>query len=473
MAARLDRRRLLHGASLLAALPLLGSCGLFSRPAPQPPTPTPTPTPTPPPTPTRAVVRSDTPPSPATVVAVSGTPAPAPTVNVAPRGVGQLLYTGSLGGTAGIILADLADGGRKLLVAGNYQYPTWAPDGARRARRSAPTADLPIQQVAVFAADGRALARFSLPISPQISPRLLWSPSSRHLVYQVSDPVAGGLNAWIIDEAGQRPLALPPGAFIWHWLPDGRITYTVPLLRDTPPSADAQTAIWTIDPQGGAARREMVGAFYPFGLSPDGATIYAVGGFRTTLAAGQQAVGVTTIVALDLSGGMIRTVLDLTAVSAGESAWIENAAVAPSTGLLAVCRATIPIGAQQNAVGAVNDLLILDAAGREVARDLPWQNNSGLRWINWSPHGLHVAYHAQVADGGSELRALHGGIERAVYPVRAADPRTGLLAAWSSDDRWLAYVDAAPTGLVIAEAGKPPALPFAADGNFPAWRPWT
>jgi hypothetical protein len=374
---------------------------------------------------------------------------------------------------AGIILADLATGKRTLLTAGNYQHLTWAPDGTRFAAIGAPTAEVPIQQIAIFAADGRALARFSGPIASQLYTELLWSPNSRVLLYRVIDPTASALNAWIVDDDGQRPLMLDPNANIWCWTPAARLAYVTLSARNASPSEQSPVILWTIDPQGGAPRQEASGAFYPVALSPDGSAVYAVSGFRASAAAGSQSGTVTTLIAFSPGGGPKRTLLDLNAVAAGETAWITNVAVTEQSDLFAITRASIPVAAQQNTIGVVNELLVLDAEGQEVAHDLPWRGEFGLGWIGWSPHGVRVAYHALGAGGGgSELRVLdRNGGARSVYPVRATDPRTGLLAAWSADDRWLAYVDAPPTGLLIAEAGKDRAYPFAADGNYPAWQP--
>jgi len=466
---RLHRRRFLRGVSALAATPLLAACGLFSKPVPQQPAPPPTPPPpTPTVTPTRAAVRIDAPVPPSVVATVSGTPRPTPTTNPALRGTGQLLYTGALGGVGGIILADLATEKRTLLTAGNYRYLTWAPDGTRFAAIGAPTADLPIQQLAIFAADGRALARFSLPIAPAISPPLLWSPDSRALIYQVVDPVAGGRDAWLVDEDGQRPLTLDLEAMVWRWTPGGRLAYVTLSARNAPPSEQSPAIFWTINPRGGRPQQEASGAFYPVGLSPDGATVYAVAGFRPPSAAGSQMGTVTTLIAFYPAGGPSRTLLDLNAVGPGETAWITDVAVAPGTGLLAVCRATIPVAAQQNTSGVVNDLLVLDAAGREVGRDQLWRDDFSPSLLDWSPHGLHLAYRAP-GPGGAELRLLYRGLDRYSYPVRAGS-RAAPRVAWSADDRWLAYVDAA-AGLTIAEAGTERAYPFATDGNSPAWRP--
>lgn len=452
-------------------MPLLAACGFFSKPVPQQPALTPTsPLPTPTATPTRAAVRIDSAVPPPAVATVSGTPRATPTANPALRGSGQLLYAGVLGGVSGIILADLATAKRTLLTAGNYRYLTWTPDGTHFAAIGAPTADVPIQQIAIFAADGRAQARFAWPISPQISSELLWSPNSRALLYQVVDPVAGGPDTWLVDENGQRPLTLDPHATIWRWTPGGRLAYVTLSSRDAAPSEQSPATLWTIDPLGGDPREEASGAFYPVALSPDGATVYAVSGFRTPAATSPHIGSVTTLLALDLARGTRRILLDLNAVAAGETSWIEDVAVAAGTGLVAICRDTIPVAAQQNTIGVVKDVLIMDAEGQEVGRDQPWRDEFSPSRLDWSPHGLHLAYQAP-GPGGAELRLLYRGLDRYSYAVRA-DPSTGLLVAWSADDRWLAYVDAV-AGLTIAEAGNERTYPFAADGNYPAWRPQT
>ena len=470
----LRRRAFLSGCCGLAAAPLLVACGLFSKPVPQQPAPSPTPSPpTPTVTPTRAAVRIDTPVPPPTVTAVSGTLRATPTTNPALRGNGQLLYAGVLGGVGGIILADLATDKRQLLTVGNYKYLAWAPDGSRFAAIGVGGAELSIQQVAIFAADGRPLARIPIPLARQIDPQLLWSPNSRALLYRVGDPTTGTPTAWIIDEEGQRPLLLDPDAMLWRWTPGGRLAYITLSARNASPSAQSPATLWTIAAAGDDPRQVASGAFYPIALSPDGATLYTVGGFRALTAGNTRIGSVTMLLALDPARGMSRTLLDFNAVAAGETAWLAYADAAPVTGLLAVLRGSIAVAAQQNTIGVTNEVIVLDTAGQEVAHDLPWEGDSGISPFYWSPHGVRVAYHVQtVGGGGSELRALDiNGGTRSVYRVRAADPRDGVLAAWSTDDRWLAYVDGPPTGLLIAEFGQARVYPFAADGNFPAWRP--
>jgi hypothetical protein len=220
---------------------------------------------------------------------------------------------------------------------------------------------------------------------------------------------------------------------------------------------------------------EVTGAFYPIGLSPEGTVLYGLGGLAGTTEPGGPRAGTITIVACDLIRNTRRTLVDASVASAGEAGWIGGVAVAPVSGWLAVVRARIPVAAQQNTVGVTSAVEILTPDGQLQLADLPWQDAIGNVALSWSPNGLRLAYHAQGAGGGgSELRVvdLTGG-PRATFRVRAADPCLGLLAAWSADERWLAYVDAAPTGLLLADPATGRTYPLAADGNFPAWRPRT
>lgn len=476
MGSGLSRRRFLGAALLAPALPLLAACGWFEKSRPQPPA---TPTPLPPPTvtPTPAPVRLDSPAPIAMASRSAATSRATPTANPALRGGGQLLYTGALGGARGIVLADLAADARRLLVPGGYESLAWSPDGTRFAALGIATPEVPTQQVALFNADGRALARYAVPNTLLVTNTLRWSPDGRHLLYQFFDQASAAVATWIVAEDGQRRLPLDPEATVWRWLPNGRLAYTRASSRTDPPSVEAPLAIWSVDPAGNEPRREASGPFYPFDLSPDGTIIYAVGGFRTIVTPGPPVGSATTIVALDLVRGSSRTVFDAAAASAGATAWVRNAAVAPDTGSLAVVRGRLPVAAQQNTLGITNDLLLLDPAGATFSGDLSWQGELGRGGVRWSPHGLRLAYHtvgAGAGGGGEELRVvdLTGG-PRAAFPIRAADPRLGLLVAWSGDDRLLAYVDSGSTGLMIAEPGTDRAYSFAADGNFPAWRPRT
>lgn len=477
-----SRRRFLAQCCAALAAPVLAGCGLWDSPAPQAPVATRTPAPTPTVTTKPAPVRIEPPPTvtasaiaTATAPRVASTPGATPSAAPPVRASGQLLYAGTLDGRRGIILADLAANARKLLVPGRYEVLTWSPDGARFAALGVPTPEAPVHQVAIFAADGRPLARYPIAIDLALPRALQWSPSGRQLLYRVSDGSGTATSAWLVDDSGQRQLVLDANTFAWGWLPSGRLgLYSLTSLTAPPTNATPLT-FWSSDPGGGDRREEVTGAFYPVGLSPDGTVFYGLGGLAGTTQPGAARAGMLTIVACDLIRNTRRTLVDASVAPAGEAGWIGGVSVAPQSGLLAVVRARIPVAAQQNTVGATSAVEILDAVGQLLASDLPWQDAIGNVSLSWSPNGLRLGYHAQgVGGGGSELRVvdLPGG-SRATFRVRAADPRLGLLAAWSADDHWLAYVDVAQTGLLLADPVTGRTYPLAADGNFPAWRPRT
>lgn len=462
----IGRRAFLRAAGLLPALPLLAACGWFERSRPQPPPGTPTPPPTPTVTPRPAPVRLDTPiPATATTPRCAATPGATPPTSALPRGGGQLLYAGSLGGERGLILADLAADTRKLLVPGRYESPVWSPDGSRFAAFGVATPEVPTQQLAVFTAEGRALARYPIPLAQGLSGLLSWSPDGRTLLYQYSDSSIGRLVAWLIDDAGQRTPDLGAEATPWRWTPNGRLAYSV---SEGGSGAQAIRAVWTVDVAGVNPRREVAGPFIPIDWSADAATLFAIGGLRAySVGGGQQGFWTTTLLAIDIASGMRRTVLDFGA--SGSDDRLGAAAIVPGGGPIAIIR--LRAADTTPTPKMASDLLIVDEGGRGIAQASPWPVTDSPQWFAWSPDGRHLSFDAP-GPGGREIRifapfAVHG----VAYPARVTEPRLRLLAAWSPDGRWLAYTDMGGIMLVPGNTTEERTYQVAADGHFPAWRP--
>lgn len=460
---RVGRRRFLVGASALGLASLLASCSLTAKPQPALPTPTPRPTPTA--TPTAAAVRPGT---------VAPTARPRATVTAAtaalpaPRGLGQLLYAGTLDGVRGIILASGDE--RRLLATGQFEHLAWAPDSTRFAALAAPTATVPSQQVVIFAVDGRPLARFPIPLGLPIVPDLLWSPDARHLAYQVRDPNNGALTAWIADERGLRELPLGTHTAAWRWTPGGQLAYLTYQDGASPPSEALPLAIRSADPDSEETHEIVQGAFWPLDLTEEGTTLYALGEFRATGTAFARRSQPTALLAVDLPRRLSGVVTDVTiGAPPGTSRWIEAAALAPAGGLVALWRGTVSTPATPTDVAwPVLDLIVVNPAGRAIAQDAPWEGG-GLAWFAWSPDGRRLAYTRATASGMA-LRILGlDTADRLTYPLTTLATGTPVAAAWSQDSRWLAYADGAD--LAIAAAREQRVDLFALGGAFPAWRP--
>jgi Tol biopolymer transport system component len=460
----MGRRRFLAWTIAAVLGPLLSGCRLTAKPQPAPPTSTPRPTATA--TPTAAAIRPSVPALPASPTPTAGS---APTTLPAPRGIGQLLYTGTLDSTRGIILAS--GDARRLLAAGSYERITWAPDSARFAAIAASTPAVPNQQIVLFAADGRTLARFVVPLSSVIISDLLWSPDARHLLCGTVVPMSNLTTTLVAGEDGLRELSIGERAMAWRWTPGGRLAYLTSFDGASLPSPASPLAVWTVNATGEGARKEVEGAFWPLDWSADGGTLYALGGFRPGgVPPSTRGNRATTLLALDPLRGSQQVLVDVTAgAPGGVPRWIEAAAFAPASGLLALWRGEVPtLGTPTDGAGAMLEPIVVDAAGRELAQDVLWQGY-GPGWFAWSRDGRRLAY-TRPGAGGLELRVLDIDTDfRVAYPVAAAAARSPVSAAWSQDSRWLAYADG--TDLVIAAAGEQRVYLFAHGGASPAWRP--
>lgn len=367
----------------------------------------------------------------------------------------------------GLALADFATGAQQLLVSGRYESPAWSPEGARFAALGVATPQTQTQQLAIFAADGRALARYPIPLTQRLSGLLAWSPDSRALLYRFTDSLTGRPLAWIVDETGQRSLDLGPGATPWGWTPDSRFAYFVREGGNGASNPESIVAVWTMTAAGGDPRREAAGPFLPLEWSTSGTDLYVSSGLRAYPAATGQSIFLpTTLVAIDVASGVRRTLVDLG--MPGGAMWLGGVAIAPDGGPIAVVR--------RKTIGGTwtpndpSDLWIVDEGGRGIAQTSPWSELSGPNWLVWSPDGRHLSYDAPGPDG-HEVRILAPFADKEVaYPATIMAERVPGLA-WSPDGRWIAYTDRNTLRLALGETTQERSYQITADGNFPAWQP--
>jgi Tol biopolymer transport system component len=465
--------------TLLLALP---GCLLDRQPQPAPP-PTATPTPRPTVTATPASLRVDRPP---TAVVLPSTRPIATAARATPselRGAGRLLYLGKLNGRQGIIATDADGTNRRLLVEGAYEAPVWSPDGSRFAAYGTTSPGNLPDQLAVFAPDGHALARFS--ISGVIAAPLAWSPDSRAILCLIvpppADPRLDPPQALLMDDNGVREVALGQRAIPWRWTPGGRVAFRIPAASQQSNQL-LTSAIWTVDPANGSSRREAAGTFLPAGWSPDGGTLYAIGAPPTS---DQTSVPVdlyspSSLLAFDASTGDLRVVIDAntlaarlsgTPPSAAISRWFVAAATAPRTGYLAIwLRSAGPPGVVLTSGSGETIVVIANSAGTPLI----WERLPGTQpaVLFWSPTGQQLAYLLSDRPGPNLHILSLSADPPAIYGVAPPWLANGPPPAWSPDGRWIAL--AAPAGLTIAESGLGGrTLLLADDGQAPAWQPVT
>ncbi len=304
---RLTPSRWLIPTTLVVAILLLGG---WWQPWRSRGVPTATPTPRIAPAPTGTVaqlpdrlITSPTPPTAAPVRSITPSPvrpfAPSPVRPVPP---GRLLYLGRVDGPPGIVAVDAASGERRLLVPGVYVALAWSPDGARFAALGGNG----YEQIAIFAAEGRPLARYPVPAGTQCD--LRWSPDSRFVACVPSYPFLGRERTTILiaDESGLRSALLPPVArtAILGW-PQPGVLGVLALPEEWPYAA---SEVWLIDLASGVVQRLLQGDFLPLGWTADGASLLALGGRQPRGGTVQPGDPVfTALLAIDSATGTSRT----------------------------------------------------------------------------------------------------------------------------------------------------------------------
>jgi hypothetical protein len=474
----LSRRRVLLALGALPLTTALSGCLLNpvpTTPAPPTPTPTPRPTPTPPVAPVPVALPTATTGVPPTAASRS-TPFSASD----PRGAGALIYAGKLNGRAGIV-AVRAGGGSQLLTEGSYTQLAWAPDGSRFAAVGPLPGEAGNKQVALFAFNGRPLARY--PVRGDVDRGLLWSPDSQYLLCIIA-PENGPLGTgrrfapWVFGDDAARELSAPgEGVGFRRWISRSRVLCSVradgtladPLAGTTP------VALLTIDAVSGETRRVTQGAFLPIGLSPAETTLYALADpALIDLGAPNVHTEATSLVAIDLPTGSRRILASIAnlvaAAPADRQYWLSWGSITPNGARIAlVLSSAIPSGVPGTAALVSGTFVIVNSAGGS-SQLLP-DTSLGF-WSSWSPDSTKLAsFRVGAPNGENELRildAVRG--DTLTYPLDAAYTATLGDLAWSNDSRWLAY--RGPRGLeIVATGGTRQSFPVAEDGIAPAWRP--
>jgi len=440
------------------------------------PQPLPQPPPTLTPAPTRAAALEASPgATPRPTRQSTPVPTPPPT---ALQSAGWLIYSGQLDGNDGIIRVNADGSDRRLLVPGSYENLAWAPDGSRFAALGQPARNGRPDQVAIFTAAGRVVARFAL--AGAVTAPLAWSPDARHLLCRVLPATSAALApaAWVLGDDGVHEVGVPgrPPTTVLGWTVPGRVgllAYTNP---DFSISANNPVSFWTVAADGGDARQEVQGAFLPFGLSPDGLTVYALGDDRSIPDSRfGGATGWTSLLAVDRATGAARTL-----ATAGDLAtqlgfapsvaqWLDTTSLAPDGTRIALVLHSLAVPvtppgeelAVETAVLTVNADGKLDTWERVVANARPtvfaW-NRAPVLGLAYTLFSTQTGYR-QIHILGQSLTYQPGDTTG-----ENSEPQ------WSPDGHWLVY--AGPDGLELAAATSPArSVLLAADGHDPAWSP--
>lgn len=404
------------------------------------------------------------------------TPAPAtptPPADAGLRAAAGLLYVGILDDRPGIVAVG-PDGARRLLAVGRYAALAWSPDGARFAALGGDG----YEQLALFAADGRPLARY--PLRAGTACDLRWSPDARFVACIPAYPFQGRERTTIAiaDEGGLREALIPPvvRAEFLGWPAPG-VLGLVAYPEEWPYAA---AEVWTVRLADGAVEPLIAGDFLPLGWSPDGARLLALGGRQLRNGNIQPTEPVfTELIAVDPADGTRRTLaraddlarIPIIAAPAARH-WFTAGSPSPDGQHLALWLASEPSSTIPGPPGPPGGdtlvLLALDATGTSatiVAARLDGGLGPGL---GWSPDGQRLAYPRYDRPFGTPALAILARTTPIfrTYPLGSGGPST---VAWSPDRRRFAYTS--PQGLTLADTDDAPPLLLDLYGRAPAWRP--
>jgi hypothetical protein len=442
-----------------------------------PPQPLPQPTPTPTPAPTRAAAPEASPvatPRPSARLTPMPTPPPA-----ALQSAGWLIYSGQVNGKDGIIRINADGSNRRLLAPGFYAGLVWAPDGAHFAALEQPARNGRPDEVAIFTADGRAVARFAL--AGAVAAPLAWSPDARHLLCQALPATGGALapTAWVLGEDGAHEVGVPggPPTTVLGWAVPGRVALLAYTNPDFSISADNPVSLWTVAADGSDARRETQGAFLPFGLSLDGLTIYALGDDRSIPDSRfGGARGWTQLLAVDRATGAARTIVTADELATrlnftpAVARWIDTVSLAPDGEQIALVlhSLAVPVTPPGEELALETAVLIVRAADGQLGaweRVVANARPTVFAWNRTPASGLaYTLFSTQT--GYRQIHIL--GQSLTYQPGDTTGDNSE--PQWSPDGHWLVY--AGPDGLELAAATSPArSVLLAVDGRDPAWSP--
>lgn len=403
--------------------------------------------------------------TPATSVA-RATPA---SVSGGTRGRGVLLYVGTYAGQEGIIAAVADGSGQRILVLGQYEAVSWSPDGERFAAVG-PLQSGITMQVAIFAPDGRALARY--PFEGKVSDQLLWSPDGSKLAGSVTFTAgdtpgqAMPTETWqIAPQGGVRRVVVPDTLAVlpFAWLPSGNLAVT------SYESTGART-LWMVSEDGSTVVRQVSGDYAPLALSRDGEILYALGQPAATAA--------SVLVAINLRTDVPRVIADadrLGALAGGALTvpgryMFMSATVAPDEAHLAVVIEPTSLAGTPVSMPTLPERLLIflgpDGGITGFSR-LPagaWPER-----FSWSPDGALLAFFSTGATTNELVVADTRGVRRVGVSFYVSGLYGGPRISWSSDSRWLAYASLAGIG-IVSPSGVP-SSELTSSGGFPAWQP--
>jgi hypothetical protein len=457
----------------VAALALLLAWWQPWRTPDQPAPPRPTTTPLPPVAtraPERIALPSERPQPPASPAAPPTTPAtPAATPSAAGQGDHTLVYLGTTGGRSGIIAANADGSAPRLLVPGLYDQLAASPDGTRLAATGVIPDGGGSQQLAIFDAAGRPLARHTL--GRGTSHPLAWSPSGKYLLHTIL--VGGNAETRVFTDTEARQITPPSlnASFPYAWIPGDRIVYFV----HQNSSQSRPLALWTIDVAGGDPREHITSNFVPVGPNGDGTLFYAL----SPGDAADQSSPMTQLVAIDLRSGGTTPVIaasDLVATTPGlpSPAGTYNigfANLAPDASTLAVglFRSADPGAPIPPAEARTGYLVLMQPSGRVTGvAQLPPDGYLGPS--AWSPDGSRLAlYTLRDQSSAGQLHIFDPAGNRAQFTADRAPAGRFPQFAWSPDGTRLIATSA--QGLVLIALDPPRAHLIAPGGTSPAWLP--
>lgn len=408
----------------------------------------------------------------ATPVAVATPPLAATPVGGSAASV--LYYLGLSEGFTGIVAVNADGTGRRLIAPGIYDTLAVSPDGSRFAAVGS-LPDGSERQLAIFAADGRALARYPLGRNAGGPPS--WSPSGKYLLtsFVPVAPAASRWETWVYGDGGARQIAPPANAddpIPYGWTRDDRLAY---LIGEDRAQVHSRTLL-TTDATGGDPQRHYEGSFVALGWSGDGADFYAL----NYDSLGTPDAALTQLIAIELPWGTVRRLAgadELAARALGapnvpDSYRFAFAQLAPDGTILALgldrrSRAATP---DPRAPQGAEAIVFLRTYGQIAGvATLPPGARRGPG--AWSADGSRFALLVEGERGGDGLLLAFevSGARLAAFDI--ARVYVGILPqlALSPDGRYLSYANA--SGITVAALDPPRSTPIAPGGTAPVWHP--
>jgi hypothetical protein len=406
---------------------------------------------------------SPTPPS----AAPSATPAA--TAVAAPTSGGTLLYIGTVDGQSGIVAANADGSAPRLLVPGPYDQLALSPDGARFAVAGSILYGGGAQQVAIFAADGRPLARHNFGIGT--SHPIAWSPSGRYLLHTFLG--AGGAQTRVLGGPEVREITPPAtnASFPYGWTPDDRIIY----FSHENSSQSRPLSLWTIDATGGDPQKHLAGNFVPIGPNDTGTAFYAL----TPADGPDPNAPLTQLIEIDMDSGSVNPIAsadqlaaDLLGIPFGTARYRFNFATLSPDGThfaLGLARSA-ELGTPVPRAGAnVEHIVFMRTSGR-ITGAVQVAAIDGYGTAAWSPDGSRLArftYINRATDGQLQIFDTVGN--QTTFTIERPPATNPPHIAWSPDADRLIY--STSRGLMLIAFDPHRNQLIVPGGTAPAWQP--